>query len=107
MKGTAYIEAGNGVDIKYNNQALAEAEKMLGRPFMAVARGMETGDIGIGDTAIILLAGIRGAGNRRTGMKESFAIMDEVGAINVATTCITAALEVLTHDNDEADTDPN
>jgi hypothetical protein len=109
MKGEATITLGDGseVHIKYNNFALAQAEEMLGRPIMAVAQHFDSGGIGVADVGKILLAGMRGGGERRASMRQAFEIMDDVGLIPVATATITAALEVLTHNSEEGDDDPN
>jgi hypothetical protein len=118
MRGQATILSGEGeIHVLYNNRALAEAEKMLGRGILTALSGFSKGEFSVGDAAILLQVGMehdrRAArvGGRRVTIDDAYQLMDEVGLMTVAKPIFEAIAEVLSYDggdeNTAKETDPN
>jgi hypothetical protein len=119
MRGQATILSGEGeIHVLYNNRALAEAEKMLGRGILTALSGFSKGEFSVGDAAILLQVGMehdrRAArvGGRRVTIDDAYKLMDECGLMTVVKPIFEAIAEVLNYDggsdeNTAKETDPN
>lgn len=113
--GSATITAGGReIHVLYNNRALAEAEKMLGKGILGVLKGFGEGNSGIGDLAILLQVGMEharraeGTGGKRVILDDAYRLLDECGFVTLASPVFEAIAAVLSYTG-EADTvaDPN
>lgn len=120
-RGERVILAGEKeIRILFTNRALADAEEMMGKSVFGVARGLATGQSGIGDIAHLLQAGMqaarRDAGERpaAVSLDNAYAILDEAGVTPVAIVLMEALTVVLSYNPHTAtngrgpdDADPN
>lgn len=103
--------------ILFNNRALAQAEKLMGKSVIGVADGFSKGTTGINDIAMLLQAGLEAyrRENRLKGRgvtsRDAFDLMDRAGFTACATAVMSAVAEALGYDPNDADSeeeeDPN
>lgn len=101
------------VHLLYTNRALANAERMMGKSIVAVARGFSAGESGILDLGYILLAGMQAAKvdaripGRQYSLDDAYEILDEVGFAGVAGPVMESVADVLSYSADDGGADPN
>jgi hypothetical protein len=113
-RGEVTIQRNDGGDVRvlYTNRALANAEKMMRKSIVEVARGFAEGQSGISDIAYVLLAGMEAArvdariGGKQYSMNDAFDVLDEVGFAGVAGPVMEAVSEVLSYSG-AVPADPN
>lgn len=98
---------GREIPILFTNQALGEAEMASGKSMSVLAVEIQKGELSVGDTAHLLLAGMehgRRAANirgKRCTLKDAYEVMDQLGFLPVAGVVTLAMTECLTYDSDE------
>ena len=119
-RGEVTLRAGErDVHILFTNRALAEAEQRLNRSILGVAQGLTDGTTGLGETVVLLRAGMeaarRDAGERgpAVALETAYNVMDAAGFGPVAAAVMEAVGAVLswgTSDDDQGEgegEDPN
>lgn len=110
-RGEAILRVGDEeYPILYTNRALADAEQRTGKSALAMARAPM--EMGIGDLAHLLVAGIEAARRdahlhvaRRFTVNDALALLDEVGFVNALPVVIEAMGNVLMHNANQDDAD--
>jgi len=109
-RGEGSIEVGDReYQIFFNNRALAEAERVLGKSMGVLANQISTGLMSVGEVADLLRIGVNAARRefrlRITLMNrdDALAIMDEIGFVPASQAVIEPLTEVLMYDPSEAD----
>jgi hypothetical protein len=104
-RGEAFLRVGEDeVAVLFTNRALAEVERITGKPVLQLARGVDS--LGIADLAALLCVGMETARvERRTGGKkytldDAWRIMDEVGFTVVLPVVIDAVATVISWKKD-------
>lgn len=102
-RGEGIINAnGREVVLLFNNRALANAEKELGKGIVEVIGSFQSGG-SVGDIAILLRHGMEAArrdqrvGGRPVSMVDAYAVMDEAGFTAVAASIMEAVAAVLSY----------
>lgn len=114
-RGEVYLKVGEReYPVLFNNRALAEGERLLGKTILQFAKEAQAGSLGVSDTAHLLLVGLE-AGRREAKttakpftMQSVFPLMDRVGFPAAMKLVVEGIAEVLGSEGDEvgADEDP-
>lgn len=107
-----YLKVGDReYPVLFNNRALAEGERLLGKSILQFAKEAQNGSLGVSDTAYLLLVGLE-AGRReaKTSAKpftvqSVFPLMDRVGFPEAMKLVVEGIAEVLGSEGTEADRD--
>jgi len=109
-RGEGSIQVGDReYQIFFNNRALAEAERVLGKSMGVLASQISTGLMSVGEVADLLRIGVNAARRefrlRVSPMNrdDALAIMDEIGFVPASQAVIEPLTEVLMYDPSEAD----
>ena len=109
-RGEGLIEAGGKeYQLFFNNKALAEAERAIGKSMGVLASQVSAGTFSVSETAALLRIGVNSA-RREFRLKivpitldDAFSIMDEVGFLVAGSAVIAPLTEVLVYDPSDAD----
>jgi len=111
-RGNVYLTAGDQeYPVLFNNRALADAERMLGKSVLQLAQDAERGRLGVGEVAAVLMVGLEaGRRSEKTTAKtftlpRVYKIMDEVGFPEVTRIVMEGIGEVLAGPSSEGDDD--
>ena len=111
-RGEGLIEAGGKeYQLFFNNKALAEAERVLGKSMGVLATQISTGLMSIGEVADLIVVGANAARREfRTravmlNRDAALSIMDEIGFIPASQAVIEPLTEVLMYDPSDAQED--
>jgi hypothetical protein len=112
-RGEAVLMVGDEqVTALYTNRALAEAERATGKTILEIARGAESGNLGIGDVAQLLHVGMEHArresraGGRSYTINDAWQVLDMLGFGAVAAAVFEAVAAVLSFSAEDADDNP-
>lgn len=100
-RGEAYLRMPDGAEVAvlFTNRALADAERVTGKPVMQLIQGVDR--IGMGDTAALLNVGMEHArreshaGGRSYTLNDAWHVLEAVGFLEAARVVYEAVSQVV------------
>lgn len=90
------------ITILFTNRALAQAEERLGEPIIVIAGKLANGQVGMNQVVQLLRCGMEASdrdrgGQGRVSVQDAYAVIDDVGFLNVVPVIITAMTGCLSY----------
>jgi len=101
-RGEVYVTVGEQeYPVVFNNRALADAERLIGKTVLQLASDAQTGTLGVGEVASLLMVGLEQGRRRQKTTAKTFTVqralstMDEIGFPEAMRVVMEGVCEVL------------